>query len=582
MGRVILSIFLCLSLSQPLAAQRIQDNKKAEATPGKPRAAASIRESEKLTVAKQRALAVLDEMLVRTDAFEDPLIRIRARIDIADALWRFDEPRARAILTESFAAIARLRVTNSDSPAFAQTDPSYWLRSELTSMAASHDGALAQSLIATFESEQARLLGGLASTLAGREPGRAATIASELIEKGNLQEALQVLPSLRDRTRAHDLVVQAIEVCKRDPEVARRSISELAGYFFPSFGEGVIRFSRYSFAPPDPTPRELQLAPQFLELAHQVLMDQLGSQPSPQTSASLDLLIARLLLPYFKQYLPKHVPTLQQRVEESLKASVGSGDDPLFSSVAYYSLTVNEMLGRAAMINDVQKRDQAYELAFSRALNTVQFAEAGQILRLVSNDGHRASLRSQLEEAVKQEQRLKGQRAMIRGGFDEAYKLFHGLTDQRARALNLAYLANAMSGKDQKARAAGLIEEARSAAAGLATAVDRAFVLVVVTDAALRIDPTTNIGATISAVNAAGFASRWDQIGGVSVHLPPMFTLLGKQDFEKSIELAHEIRIQELSVFAQIGACRAVLDPNYPQPTWIGARNCSSGEMLAV
>jgi hypothetical protein len=590
MRRVMLSSFLCLLLSEPFAAQRIQANKKPEGVETRTRSgAASVTESEKPAAAKQRALALLDELLRRTDSFEDPVVRIRAKADIANVLWKFDEPRARSIISESFAAAAGLRSTNPDAPSL-QPDPSLSLRSELTNLAASRDSKLAQTLVAsvvdqptrpdektraaTAEIEKDRLLGQLLATLAWREPDRAAMVASELIQKGNLQEPLQMLLRFGDQTRVHDLVVQALEVCKRDPGVAKRNIRWLADYFFPSFGEGVIRFSQNAPSPPDTKPRELQMVPEFLDLAHRVLMDQLGSQASPQPNAPSDVLIARLLLPYFEEYLPDRAPSLRQRVEERLKAASSSGYDPLSSSVVYESLTVREMMDRAATINDVKKRDWAYMFAFSRAEKSGQYEEAAQIVSRLSNAAQRASLQSLLETRVQQEQRLKAMRAMSRGDFDESIKLVRGLTDLRTRAVALVSLAN-MQGKDQKVRAAGLIEDARSAAAGLETAVERAWVLVSITSAALRIDPTTNVEATISAVNAAGFARQWEQVqvveGGakknvglvmISRGLASMFTLLDKQDFEKSIALAHEIGIQELSVFAQIGACRAVLDSN--------------------
>src|SRR5215217_789704 len=98
MHRATLGLSLSLTLGVAAPAQGVR---KPGAARGKKRQVA--KPTVPLTPDQQSALAMLEQLFVTAGGFDEPL-RIRTRARVADALWPYDEARARRQFEEQFRA----------------------------------------------------------------------------------------------------------------------------------------------------------------------------------------------------------------------------------------------------------------------------------------------------------------------------------------------------------------------------------------------------------------------------------------------------------------------------------------------
>jgi hypothetical protein len=135
MSQIIKAVYLFLLILAPFVSAASQS-------------AAS--KDDALPLEKRRALWLLDQLFERVKACDDETFRIEAQADLADVLWKYDEPRARAQFEESFQAIDAIKTEPQDDPTdpppLPQFGPHYQLRRVVLELIARHDTVWARKL----------------------------------------------------------------------------------------------------------------------------------------------------------------------------------------------------------------------------------------------------------------------------------------------------------------------------------------------------------------------------------------------------------------------------------------------------
>ena len=175
--------------------------------------------------------------------------------------------------------------------------------------------------------ERTQLQSQLVLHFAQRDPKRAALLAKIFAENGDFNSLMLVLGMIRfkDANAADDLFIQALAKAG-EGQPSFEDIRRFASYVFPSFGEGVLRFSadgnkRDPFAPSSSGPAA---SAQFLEFAYDVATRRLDLASTGANGArldarsTLDFAIPKLLLPYFDRFIPDRAPAFRTRVQDAL------------------------------------------------------------------------------------------------------------------------------------------------------------------------------------------------------------------------------------------------------------------------
>ena len=300
-----------------------------------------------LDATRKQALGMLDQLLESALGFGDAEVRIRVQAQIADLLWESDQPRARALITAAFNAVPETALPPVDKeipPSYVGADSHYPLRADLLRVIAQRDSALAVKLVETVVdqppnvdpkfsgsgygkySEQAMLYGQIVGNVLIRR-GRAARIARVFV--GNIElDCGSRKSSDGNADVARELFTQALAAARTNRERAVSNMRSLADVVFQRFGEGVIRFTQGNRDPGSSNPRNPEFVEPFLEFAFAVIMETTRSTQAsdvervpPGHQQQTDLTVARLLLPYFEQYMPDKATILRPRIEEAVRVA---------------------------------------------------------------------------------------------------------------------------------------------------------------------------------------------------------------------------------------------------------------------
>ena len=160
--------------------------------------------------------------------------------------------------------------------------------------------------------------------------------------------------------------------------------------------------------------------------------------------------------------------------------------------------------------------------------------------------------------------------------FEAAYRYGKNLPSLPQRALVFDKLARAFESKKEIGRAMGIISEVAQEIGKAGDGLDKARAMLIVADAAARLDPNLGFEVTKPAVEAINRAdagqksNRTPSQAGFdlsTLKFDQGFPLLARYDFERTLLLAQEIEKKEASVLVQLALCRAALiKPREPQP----------------
>jgi len=562
-----------------------------------------------LDAMSKQALSLLDQLLESAGSFADVEVRIRVQTQIADLLWEHDHARARGLFIAAFNATADAELPPVDKdipPSYVGADSHYPLRVDLLRLISQRDSALALQLIETVVdqppnvdpkflgsgygkySEQGLLYRQIAGSIAGSDPAGAARIGRMFIEKGDIDSGLVVLRSLPATSAdlARDIFMQTLSVARRDRSRAFLFIRSLADIVFPRFGEGVLRFtSGGSNSGSSASPRNSELVAPFLEFALEVIMETTRSNQAsddgtgpPGRQTPRDLTAARLLLPYFEQYMPDKATILRPRLEEAVRAAVASPDVRSGITSTGGLLTAKEMVEAAETSVRPEIREMTYRQAAMLAAQAGQLDQAREIANKITEPGTRSSVESFIRNREDQKRSDAVQAAIRRGDFDTAYGLINEHSDPRRRIGDLGTLALALSTKKENARASQVIAEAQRLIPNMENSIDTVYDQLRLAGIAARLDVDRgfeDLSQAVASLNKAKLAARWTKMEKgpeawartenglvrLGFAFDAGFGAFGRIDFNRAVQAARGIEMKEASVLAQLGICRGVLKP---------------------
>jgi len=547
----------------------------------------------------QKITAALDQVLEAQKSFTDERLRIMIQAQVADILWSYDEPRARRLFEGVLQVSERLADQDASSPQSGGVSP-YPARSEVIRLIMPHDSDWATKLVES----RGDIVGDMKSRSAGknrertllqlqaviyfvqRDPRRAALAAKPFAESGDFNSLMNLLGLTRskDVSAADELFLQALAKAKLG-QPTFEDIRRFATYVFPSFGQGVLRFSsdpsaRDPLAPANSGPAVME---QFLDLAYDAATRRLDSALSGEIGARLDprhdFAIPKLLAPYFDRYLPERAPAFRARVQEALRR-VPPGERPYLAVTD--PGTVEELLSRADAMGDPGLKDALIRRAVSQASSRGDFEQAAAIIERLSNEGARSNARNMLRQTMDDKRTDEAWSALNKGegDLDKAEALTAELSEWRpSSGLLVRSLVGRMARKD-KPRAARILDEHERRAAAIEEPTERSLRLMQLAGFAESIDldlAFEKMKQAIAEFNQAGFApelSRYrDQgIGGAAGNPAERINIglggllnnwdlywLGRKDFERGVALAQRFQMREARALILLNACRGAL-----------------------
>lgn len=403
--RALALLLLLLACAPGARAQkRAATPQPARQTKGTTRAA---REAER---SRQKAVAVLLEVVSDAKALEDPLQRTAVLALAASALWGADEQTARSIFARAWEA-----ATEADEAEFRKEQdggrygdlPERFtsMREEVLAAAAEHDPRMADAWLGTLTDWLSRQRGEEATAASGgagigpadefTRDGQRLSLASTLADGGSYAEAARVAaPALQSgvsgafvefllRLRAGSpgeadrLYLQLLAAARARRDASANDVLILSTYvltprLLAAVGaDGSVGF-RSIGNPPDVStgetveaaisPRTRQV---FFDSAAAILLRASSdSQTAGDEAPALYFAIGRLL-PFYEREAPRHAAGLQAKLM-SLAAQLGlARRAALDSKMATHSLTpqnptdpLAQLLAAAASSDDQQMRDR--------------------------------------------------------------------------------------------------------------------------------------------------------------------------------------------------------------------------------
>ena len=583
------AVVLVFALGGPVTAQQ-RGGKKQAGPQSRPQ---SVVAAVPLTADEQAALHALDQLSESAVKFEDDLLRLRTLAQVADLLWGYDESRARRQLEEAFRATASVKVETqgaSAPPSFvAAAAPLSELRREILSLIARRDVALAEKLINSAVAAGPEIEGAAgargdgasgaerhalylqaALSVADTNPERSVQLAEAGLAGGINPSILSVLLTLQQKSPAQgDALYRAtLAAARRDPKQTTFNLHILASYALPefnltAFGSGLSPNAEASQAGG-------ATAIEFLNFAYDTFLSL--SAPAQSFAANpADYLLGQRLLPFFVKYQPERAPMFRSLLGViAQKAS----QNPAIETVnnLYQPGSAGDVLKQAEAAQDPLQKDLLYFRAVLTATGEGDFERALSMADQVKDKDFRAGLDALV--------RFQAATSLSRKGeTDAALRYAKAMPVVRRRAYLLAKVARALFDKKDTARASEVLAEARQSVARADDGAEKAQAWLLIAEVETRLDPARGfegMEATVKAFNdfapEAGRAIKPAPAPAFKLSsmladffklerpdFTPSFALLARADFKRAVQLARTLKRNELSVHAQLAACRSVL-----------------------
>jgi hypothetical protein len=242
-------------------------------------------------------------------------------------------------------------------------------------------------------------------------------------------------------------------------------------------------------------------------------------------------------------------------------------------SSLYRPGSTDDLLKQAGTAQDPLQKNLLYFRAVLMTTGEGNFDRALSIAEQVKDGDFRAGLDSLIRFQASTSLSAKGET-------DAALRYATGTSDLRQRAYLLAKVARALFDKKDTARASEVLADARQSVARADEGAEKAQAWLLITEVETRLDPMRGfegMEATVKAFNdiapeaptAAGQPPRAPAFNLSSMltsffkleqpDFAPSFVLLARADFNRAVQLAQTLRKNDLSVVAQLAACRSAL-----------------------
>ncbi|HEX8633758.1 MAG TPA: hypothetical protein VF703_06345 [Pyrinomonadaceae bacterium] len=409
-----------------------------------------------------------------------------------------------------------------------------------------------------------------ALSIADTDPERSVQLASAGLAGGINPSVLSVLLTLRQKSPAQGdaLYRLTLAAARRDLKSATLHLNILASYAMPEFI--TAGFGR---VPSPNTEAEQAAGARAIELLNFAYDTFLHLSAPAQSSATnpADYMLGQRLLPFFVKYQPERAPMFRSLLGIIARRA---SHNPAIDTVnnLYQPSGMDDLLKQAEAAQDPFQKDLLYFRAVMTATGEGDFERALSISTQVKD----ADFRGGLDSLV------RFQAATIlsgKGETDAALRYAASTPDVRQRAYLLAKVARALFDKKDIARASEVLADARASVARADAGAEKAQAWLLIAGVETRLDPARGFEGMEAAVKA--FNDIAAGTGGAAKPPPapafnlssmlakffkleqpdfaPAFALLARADFNRAVQLAQTLKKDDLSVRAQLAACRSVL-----------------------
>ena len=540
------------------------------------------------------AVRLLNELLAATRMLDDPALKVRIQARIADAIWPFDEPRARSQFFESFRTIDEITPDRLNSARNLQkeTEIKARLRDDVIALVSLRDLRLAQELIALatkaqpetkneesvddVEQEKALRYMDSAINSVDTDPQGAMRLAQDALSVSGdeaiyfkLSGLLERLSS-KDRRLADDLFTYALTSAAQDPSQSASKFALLADYVFPGMSSSRSAFSANlsSQTKSNGNVKQDALIRRFLSTVASVLTRPHGAEHTSTSDeddwnssirASHDYELVRQLLPYFDQYLPEQASLVRSRLGDLHGQVPYSKSEQLTDSSGG---DVRDLLRAAENVSNQSAKDALYVRAWNQLLQERDYDLAYSVCQKIADKGVRERFESSTWF-------LAANSAIGREEFETAYQYIERVTNCKDRATIFSNLATAHHSKKHIERAMGILDEAHASIGKCEDGLEKVRGLLIIVDAASRIDVRRAFAVLQSLVGAINKVEARTEFAGSEAMQPGTtmlnldfskgITELARADFDRTVLLAQSIERKDVSAFIQIALCREKL-----------------------
>lgn len=533
---------------------------------------------KKLTPEQQKALALLTVLPEQAKDIEDERLKILIQANIADALWKYDEPKARRQFTEAFHHIDSIEVpphTHSHNHTDAVLEsPRFKLRQELLQIISKHDLNLAEKLrvsinnspesnssedIAANEYEQTTHSARLALSLANSNPKRAAQSFKANLSRWNFETVVGLLIAIRrENPPLADGLFSNVLVIARQRSTSLGNLGLLAYYVLPTEEE---RFSGQDQLT-DTTRRNV--TEQFLNCFYEVISSQTNIEIA---TAQQDYIALQMTLPLFNKVLPDKVTIVRARMDEIAKLISSKQLSAIENADRQNS--VEELLKAAEASKIPQQKSSILALAATTAFRQDDIDQGLSIAEKIDNKEDRLSVIS----VIRHQASLK---VLGKDGVEAAYSHAKEVEVIQARVDIFNRMIQKLIKIKDSLRANALLGEIeewinKNSDIGL----ERVQALLNIAKTASEYNSSRFfeiMRSACKAINEAQFYAlpektntskrllRKPLIEMKDLDLQHNFVLLARSDVDKALFLAQSLVRKDASILAQVAVCQGMLN----------------------
>jgi len=510
---------------------------------------------------QQRALAMLDSLWAATEALGRDKSRLYLKAQIADAMWDYDESRARLRFNDALLAASSSARANPNFRVVLLAGVEPESRAGLLKWIVERDPAWAKRLMLSDlnEGKTKGLDTELLLCLTDVDAPEAIKIMKQALDKKELSWLSNILEVLRrkDAAMADDLFSYALAAGPQANASPFRHFIILAGYAFPN-----------AEASDTNSPLSPELLKRLFDFGYKALMQEAdeverelkGSQ-SMNERAGYDYMDVVGLTPFFERYAPEAAPKIAARWEAMLLAVKGGARGVHEIKVMVGPRSAQEALNNAERATDPEEKMASYTVAARKAVAAGDTDQALALLNRVPD-----TVRRELGQKIHEKALTT---AIANGDAVTAYRLGKQAEDLHTRTRWLSQVAQLLYEKNQSDRATEVLNEAQKAVDKEEAGPDKVVCQLMIANVTSRFSSAKGFESMKKVVDAINRAKSADGKPTVAISYDDFddnLLVLAEADFDRAMAMAKSITLKDAALIAQVAVCRGVLLQKKPSP----------------
>jgi len=559
-------------------------------------------EEEKKAAAEleKKAVALIDELVSEAMSLRLTENRVYILTGAAEALWKNNEERARALIREAMnQVVAQLRESRDSEqyfdPRYGRRNDDSYLRSSVLNFLAMRDAKMALEFLQTLRSlrpaerknpnedyQERELEMNLAAQIAGSDPQTALQIAEEYLNGKLDYRLLNIWSALqgKDPKAASSLTDKMISQLKSQDVLGDYgTLNFLFGMlsFLKSRAEAGANAQNNQNAANSNSAEIRQAYRDALEVVAGAALKITANGMFDQEAANrAHNLLSQIpgYLPDIEKLLPSRIAAVRAKIAQFDKALNSSPQQKFYSEYGrdLWNKPVQELLALATKAPP-EVRQNVYYQAAQKAMGEGDDETARRIIKDNITDKWQANnLMSDIERRI-------AERAVGEGKYADARKSLARMATDEQRASALAAWAMAAANKGDQKSAVEMLQESRALIGTRMQRSDQLETQLTIANAAVNLDLDASFeiaGAAIERINRLVAANAELQTfggmeegeiriisgniwGGHSGSILPLFAAMARKDFDRAGALLKQWQSNELRMMISLSLAQNIL-----------------------